>query len=346
MHQQGYLTAAQYTAALAQRLVLCHRRPACRPGATVVYPDQSAPDRVPRLRRLRDRLAARPLSRRRRCTAAGCGCRPPWIRPCRPPPTPPCARPCPGPADPAGDGPGRGRAADRLRAGPRRRPGLRARHRTPTTTWPSAAATRRPARAPTSRWPPPAGRARCITGGGAGPPARLGVEAVRAGHRLRAGHPARGRPTTPPASTRSPAAQVPAGQPASACQIHNDEPGSILGTVPLAEATGSRPTPSTPSWPPRWAATTWPPPPRSWASTRPTTRPRPFYYCQSYALGEVDVSPLDMASAYGVFADHGQRATPTPILEIVNAQGKVLVNNIKPLAARRPPPCRPTWPTT
>ena len=57
----------------------------------------------------------------------------------------------------------------------------------------------------------------------------------------------------------------------------------------------------------------------------------PFYYCQSYALGEVDVSPLDMASAYGVFADHGQEATPTPILEMVNAQGKVLVNNITPL---------------
>ncbi|HET6963238.1 MAG TPA: transglycosylase domain-containing protein [Acidimicrobiales bacterium] len=57
----------------------------------------------------------------------------------------------------------------------------------------------------------------------------------------------------------------------------------------------------------------------------------PFYFCASYALGEVGVSPLDMASAYGVFANHGQRAAPTPILEIVNAQGKVLVDNIRPL---------------
>jgi membrane peptidoglycan carboxypeptidase len=32
-----------------------------------------------------------------------------------------------------------------------------------------------------------------------------------------------------------------------------------------------------------------------------------------------------------VFADHGQRATPTPILEIVNSEGKVLVDNIHPL---------------
>ena len=57
----------------------------------------------------------------------------------------------------------------------------------------------------------------------------------------------------------------------------------------------------------------------------------PFYYCASYALGEVGVSPLDMASAYGVFANHGVRAAPTPILEIVDAQGKVLVDNIHPL---------------
>jgi penicillin-binding protein 1A len=56
-----------------------------------------------------------------------------------------------------------------------------------------------------------------------------------------------------------------------------------------------------------------------------------FPYCASYALGEQGVSPLDMASAYGVFADHGQRAAPTPILEIVNAQGKVLLDNIRPL---------------
>jgi membrane peptidoglycan carboxypeptidase len=52
-----------------------------------------------------------------------------------------------------------------------------------------------------------------------------------------------------------------------------------------------------------------------------------------------------MASAYGVFADHGQRATPTPILEIVTSTGKVLVNNIS-RSRRRPASCPPTWPTT
>jgi penicillin-binding protein 1A len=62
----------------------------------------------------------------------------------------------------------------------------------------------------------------------------------------------------------------------------------------------------------------------------------PFFYCPSYALGELDVSPLDMASAYGVFADHGHRAVPTPILEIVNGAGRILVNNISPLPATTP----------
>jgi len=48
----------------------------------------------------------------------------------------------------------------------------------------------------------------------------------------------------------------------------------------------------------------------------------------AYALGEVGVSALDMASAYGVFDNHGQRATPTPVLKIVDGAGKVLVDNI------------------
>ena len=52
-------------------------------------------------------------------------------------------------------------------------------------------------------------------------------------------------------------------------------------------------------------------------------------FCAPYALGEVDVSPLDMASAYGVFADHGRRAAPTPVLEVVNTHGKVLLDNLR-----------------
>jgi penicillin-binding protein 1A len=53
----------------------------------------------------------------------------------------------------------------------------------------------------------------------------------------------------------------------------------------------------------------------------------------TYALGEVGVSPLDMASAYGVFDNHGQRAEPTPIVKIVDAANHTLEDNI----ANRPP---------
>jgi penicillin-binding protein 1A len=48
----------------------------------------------------------------------------------------------------------------------------------------------------------------------------------------------------------------------------------------------------------------------------------------AYALGEVGVSPLDMASAYGVFDNHGNRAPPTPVLKIIDGTGKTLVDNI------------------
>jgi penicillin-binding protein 1A len=128
-----------------------------------------------------------------------------------------------------------------------------------------------------------------------------------------------------------PNCKVPAGQPASACEIHNDEPGSIIGTETLAQATVE----STNTVYAQVAAQVGC---NNVASTAKKVgiesayySTPPFYYCQSYALGELDVSPLDMAAAYGVFANHGQRAVPTPILEIVNGAGKILVNNISPL---------------
>jgi penicillin-binding protein 1A len=130
-----------------------------------------------------------------------------------------------------------------------------------------------------------------------------------------------------------PGCKVPAGQPPSACQVHNDEPGSLIGTESLTEATVE----STNTVYAQVAA-------QVGCNNVATTAKRlgiesayystpPFYYCQSYALGELDVSPLDMASAYGVFAAHGQRAAPTPILEVVSSAGKVLVNNISRLPA-------------
>jgi penicillin-binding protein 1A len=56
----------------------------------------------------------------------------------------------------------------------------------------------------------------------------------------------------------------------------------------------------------------------------------PGKYCASIALGGESVSPLDMASAYGVFAARGLRAEPTPVLRVTDRDGKVLIDNSKP----------------
>ncbi|HVF76161.1 MAG TPA: transglycosylase domain-containing protein [Acidimicrobiales bacterium] len=46
-----------------------------------------------------------------------------------------------------------------------------------------------------------------------------------------------------------------------------------------------------------------------------------------YALGVIDVSPLDMAASYGVFANRGIRQKATPVLIVRAADGRVLEDN-------------------
>jgi penicillin-binding protein 1A len=128
-----------------------------------------------------------------------------------------------------------------------------------------------------------------------------------------------------------PGCVVPAGQPATACQVHNDDPGTILGNVSLSLATWDSTNTVYAQLAPQVGCNNVAATAQKLGISSAYYSTPPFYYCQSYALGELDVSPLEMASAYGVFADHGQRAQPTPILEIVSSTGKVLVNNIKPL---------------
>jgi penicillin-binding protein 1A len=52
----------------------------------------------------------------------------------------------------------------------------------------------------------------------------------------------------------------------------------------------------------------------------------------NYSLGVIDVSPLEMASAYGIFANRGMRQTPTPVVKVVDTEGEVLEDN----TARQP----------
>jgi len=52
------------------------------------------------------------------------------------------------------------------------------------------------------------------------------------------------------------------------------------------------------------------------------------------AIGTQEVSPLEMASAYGVFADHGLRVEPTPVVRILGAKGDTVEDNRAPAGQR------------
>jgi penicillin-binding protein 1A len=56
----------------------------------------------------------------------------------------------------------------------------------------------------------------------------------------------------------------------------------------------------------------------------------PQQYGLSYTLGVIGVSPLDMASAYGTFDNHGVRMEPTPVMKVTDSSGKVLLDNTHP----------------
>ncbi|MHB8669172.1 MAG: transglycosylase domain-containing protein [Acidimicrobiales bacterium] len=59
---------------------------------------------------------------------------------------------------------------------------------------------------------------------------------------------------------------------------------------------------------------------------------KPHY--PSITLGAEEVSPLDMAGAYAVFAARGLRATPTPVLKITDSKGAVIEDNSSPSPVR------------
>jgi penicillin-binding protein 1A len=125
-----------------------------------------------------------------------------------------------------------------------------------------------------------------------------------------------------------PGCTVYAGQPADACQIHNDE-GSGPAEETLAEATAQSTNTVYAQVAPEVGCANVARTAEALGVTSAYYSPTAFPHCESYALGELGVSPLDMASAYGVFADHGERAVPTPVLEILSESGKILVDHIK-----------------
>jgi penicillin-binding protein 1A len=46
-----------------------------------------------------------------------------------------------------------------------------------------------------------------------------------------------------------------------------------------------------------------------------------------YSLGVIEIAPLEMASAYGVFANRGIKQTTTPIVKILDTESKVIEDN-------------------
>jgi len=54
----------------------------------------------------------------------------------------------------------------------------------------------------------------------------------------------------------------------------------------------------------------------------------------SLTLGVEGVSPLNMASAYGILADQGTRVAPSPVIKVIDGAGKTLINNTKPAGTR------------
>jgi penicillin-binding protein 1A len=48
----------------------------------------------------------------------------------------------------------------------------------------------------------------------------------------------------------------------------------------------------------------------------------------SYSIGGFDVSPLEMASAYSVFANRGLRMPQTPVIKVVDSNGELLEDNV------------------
>src|SRR5207302_1928975 len=56
----------------------------------------------------------------------------------------------------------------------------------------------------------------------------------------------------------------------------------------------------------------------------------PQEYGLSYTLGVIGVSPLDMASAYGTFDNHGVRIEPSPVIKVTDSSGKMLLVDSHP----------------
>lgn len=148
-----------------------------------------------------------------------------------------------------------------------------------------------------------------------------------------------GKVYSAPSVLQIPGCKVLAGQTARACQIGNDEGGGG-GSATLSAAMAASINTVYAQLAPDVGCANVARTAKALGVASAYYSTTTFPFCQTYALGVLDVSPLDMASAYGVFDNHGDRAAPTPILEIVDGTtGKVRLDNIS-----KAPPTAPVMP--
>ncbi len=133
---------------------------------------------------------------------------------------------------------------------------------------------------------------------------------------------------TPAQTYPTPGIYYPSGCPnKDSCAIHNDEGGSA-GTVDMQTAL----TASINTWFAQLARDVGPDNVQSMAKRLGVQVVGHQNCCdERVTLGVLDVTPLSMASAYGVFDNHGVRVPASPIVKVTKADGTVLIDNTHPV---------------
>ncbi len=132
---------------------------------------------------------------------------------------------------------------------------------------------------------------------------------------------------TPAQTYPTPGSYLPSGCTKDSCAIHNDEGGSE-GTVDMQTAL----TASINTWFAQLARDVGPDNVQAMAKRLGVTVVGTQPCCdERVTLGVLDITPLSMASAYGVFDDHGVRVPATPIVKVTKSDGTVLIDNTHPV---------------
>ena len=131
---------------------------------------------------------------------------------------------------------------------------------------------------------------------------------------------------TPAQTYPTPGSYLPTGCTKDSCAIHNDEGGSE-GVVDMQTAL----TASINTWFAQLAHDVGPDNVKAMAERLGVKVVEDQPVDERVTLGILDITPLSMASAYGVFDNHGVRVPASPIVKVTKADGTVLIDNTHPV---------------